>query len=178
MTHTLRTCSRGWATGTRAELFRRLLESALQELIDAELTATIGARPHERTDQRTNWRNGSRPRTLSTPAGKQLGDLLERPSGNRGAPLLGQQQHQPAGINLPNGKRLVLGDRCQLLAFAHRPADSSPHRPGTQDRLPCWTPDGSEPSAEASAQRTAWGPRSTGSGCSVGVALMPDRIQR
>jgi putative transposase len=50
-------------------LFRRLLQGALQELIDAELTATIGAAPHERTEARTNQRNGGRPRTLSTPAG-------------------------------------------------------------------------------------------------------------
>ncbi len=55
--------------GDARELFRRLLESALQELIDAELTSAIGAGPHERTEQRTNWRNGSRPRVLSTPAG-------------------------------------------------------------------------------------------------------------
>ena len=31
--------------------------------------AVIGAAPHERTDQRTNLRNGSRPRTLTTTAG-------------------------------------------------------------------------------------------------------------
>lgn len=51
------------------DLFRRLLEQALQQLIDTELTAAIGARPHERTDARSNWRNGARARTLSTPAG-------------------------------------------------------------------------------------------------------------
>lgn len=54
--------------GTR-DLFRRLLERALQELIDAELTTAIGAGPHERTDDRTNHRNGGRTRLLSTPAG-------------------------------------------------------------------------------------------------------------
>jgi hypothetical protein len=40
-----------------------------QALIEAELTAVIGAGPHERTDARTTQRNGSRPRTLSTTAG-------------------------------------------------------------------------------------------------------------
>ena len=54
--------------GTK-ELFRRLLEQALQELIDAELTAQIGASRHERADTRSNWRNGGRRRILSTPAG-------------------------------------------------------------------------------------------------------------
>lgn len=54
--------------GTK-ELFRRLLEQALQELIDAELTTQIGARRHERTESRSNWRNGGRTRMLWTPAG-------------------------------------------------------------------------------------------------------------
>jgi len=51
------------------DLFRRLLEGALQELIDTELAATIGAERHERTETRTNQRNGGRDRLLSTPAG-------------------------------------------------------------------------------------------------------------
>ena len=41
----------------------------MQELIDAELTAAIGAAPHERIETRSNQRNGSRSRLLSTPAG-------------------------------------------------------------------------------------------------------------
>ena len=37
-------------------LFRDLVEKALQELIDAELTEAIGAGPYERTETRTNRR--------------------------------------------------------------------------------------------------------------------------
>jgi len=55
--------------GDSRDLFRRLLERGMQDLIDAELTATIGAELHERTDTRTHQRNGGRSRTLSTPAG-------------------------------------------------------------------------------------------------------------
>jgi putative transposase len=54
--------------GTK-ELFRRLLEQALHYLIDAELCAQIGAGRHERSDSRSNYRNGGRTRMLSTPAG-------------------------------------------------------------------------------------------------------------
>jgi len=50
-------------------LFRDLVQQALQELIDAELAEAIGAKPHERTETRTNQRNGGRSRVLSTPAG-------------------------------------------------------------------------------------------------------------
>ena len=48
---------------------RRPPQTIYQALIDAELTAVIGAGPHERSDTRINQRNGSRPRTLSTIAG-------------------------------------------------------------------------------------------------------------
>jgi len=59
---------RAW-DGDSKELFRRLLEAGMQELIDAELTAAIGAAPHERSEARSNQRNGARSRLLSTPAG-------------------------------------------------------------------------------------------------------------
>ena len=48
---------------------RTATETLYQALIEAELTAVIGAAPHERTDARTAQRNGHRPRTLTTPAG-------------------------------------------------------------------------------------------------------------
>ena len=40
-----------------------------QALIDAELTAVIGAGPWERSPDRTAQRNGHRPRTLTTTTG-------------------------------------------------------------------------------------------------------------
>src|SRR5688572_11389105 len=51
------------------DTIRTSLEWILQQLIEAELTAFIGAGPHERTESRTNLRNGHRSRLLSTPAG-------------------------------------------------------------------------------------------------------------
>jgi hypothetical protein len=60
--------------------FRELLQRALQELIDTELTAHVGAQPHERTETRTNRRNGTRSRVLSTPAGVQHTSSSESPT--------------------------------------------------------------------------------------------------
>jgi transposase-like protein len=48
---------------------RDILTAALQELIEAELTAMIGAAPGVRTPERVAQRNGHRPKLLSTPAG-------------------------------------------------------------------------------------------------------------
>jgi putative transposase len=48
---------------------RSAAETVYQALIEAELTDTIGAALHERTDTRTNQRNGHRTRILSTTAG-------------------------------------------------------------------------------------------------------------
>ena len=42
---------------------RQAAQTIYQALIEAELTAVIGAAPHERTEQRSNLRNGARPRT-------------------------------------------------------------------------------------------------------------------
>ncbi|WP_372443477.1 IS256 family transposase [Rhabdothermincola sediminis] len=55
----------GEVTGT----IRASLEWILQQLIEVEATAFIGAAPFERTETRTAQRNGRRPRLLSTPAG-------------------------------------------------------------------------------------------------------------
>ena len=52
------------------DVFRRLLRAGLQDLIDAEATAVIGAGHYERTSGRTNRRNGKRPKTLATTAGE------------------------------------------------------------------------------------------------------------
>ena len=47
-----------------------MLQAGLQDLINAEATERIGAAPHERTPERTTRRNGTRPKTLATPAGE------------------------------------------------------------------------------------------------------------
>ncbi|BCI81233.1 hypothetical protein MTY66_28580 [Mycolicibacterium sp. TY66] len=50
-------------------VFAELIRSGLQQLIEAEATAAIGAGRYERSDGRTVHRNGHRPKTVSTTAG-------------------------------------------------------------------------------------------------------------
>ena len=52
------------------EVFRRLLQAGLQDLVNAEAAAVIGAQRYERTPERTNRRNGKRLKTVATTAGE------------------------------------------------------------------------------------------------------------
>jgi putative transposase len=54
---------------TLASSPRVILTAALQELIEVEITATIGAEHGERTPERGTQRNGRRSKLISTPAG-------------------------------------------------------------------------------------------------------------
>jgi len=55
--------------GDGTELIRELAQWALQQLIEAEATELIGAGRYERSDARSNERNGKRSRLLSTATG-------------------------------------------------------------------------------------------------------------
>ncbi|MFP5316791.1 MAG: IS256 family transposase [Acidimicrobiia bacterium] len=55
--------------GGDIDVIRRSVELVLQALIEAEASEAIGAEPHERSESRTNLRNGHRPRLLSIKAG-------------------------------------------------------------------------------------------------------------
>jgi putative transposase len=56
--------------GADTDLLRRVLEHAMQRLIEAEAAAHIGAGPHERASTRTTHRNGHRERILDTGSGR------------------------------------------------------------------------------------------------------------
>ncbi len=48
---------------------REIVERVVQELLEAEMSAHIGAAPYERSDSRKGHRNGYKPRTLRTRVG-------------------------------------------------------------------------------------------------------------
>jgi len=56
-------------SGEGLDLIRESVRTVYQELIETELTSAIGAGLYERTDDRTNERNGHRARVLATKAG-------------------------------------------------------------------------------------------------------------
>jgi transposase-like protein len=55
--------------GGDVDVIRASVEMVLQALIDAEATEVIGAARHERSASRTNQRNGTRPKLVTTKAG-------------------------------------------------------------------------------------------------------------
>lgn len=55
--------------GESIDVIRASVEMVLQALIDAEAAEVIGAAPHERSSARTNQRNGTRAKVVTTKAG-------------------------------------------------------------------------------------------------------------
>src|SRR5579875_678008 len=53
----------------RADFVRVAVERLMQAIVEVELELKVGAGRYERSESRTNLRNGSRPRQLDTPAG-------------------------------------------------------------------------------------------------------------
>ena len=57
------------------EFFTRVVKQAVQKLLEAEMTAFLGAESHERVRTRRGYRSGHRPRTLKTRIGRLRLDL-------------------------------------------------------------------------------------------------------
>ncbi len=53
-----------------ADLMRELVRHVMQEILESEMTDTLGAEPGERTEARLGYRAGYYPRTLVTRVGK------------------------------------------------------------------------------------------------------------
>lgn len=60
----------GFLSGTTSESgLRSLLEQVLNQVLEAQVREQIGALRYERTEERQGYRNGVRPRTLTTRVG-------------------------------------------------------------------------------------------------------------
>jgi transposase-like protein len=51
------------------DFLREIVERAVQAVLDAEMSAHLGAERYERGEGRTGYRNGTKPRTLVTRVG-------------------------------------------------------------------------------------------------------------
>jgi transposase-like protein len=48
----------------------RLVEQVLNQVLEAEVTETLQAKPYERTEERHGYRNSFKPRTMTTRVGR------------------------------------------------------------------------------------------------------------
>ena len=53
----------------RGEAFKKILQTSLNKILQAESAEQLKAAPHERSEERTDCRNGSRDRDLNTRIG-------------------------------------------------------------------------------------------------------------
>lgn len=95
--------------GEVTDTIRTSLEWILQQLIEAEATAFIGAAPHERTESRVTQRNGHRPRLLSTPAGDVELEIPKLRQGSFFPSLLGRCRPRDGRPDFLSGSANVLG---------------------------------------------------------------------
>ena len=70
-------------TGDRDEAMKFLLERLLNEIMKAESEEQLGAGKHERTEERQDYRNGTRERELNT----RIGTLTLRVPRHRNEPF-------------------------------------------------------------------------------------------
>ena len=106
--------------GPEGDVLRRALEGLVRQLMEAEVTARVGAGLHERSDERTTWRNGYRPRGWET----RVGPLLlqgRRRRRSLGPSSFGRTKPPPP---LP-GKRSRSDLRDGTPSGSHRPASAT-----------------------------------------------------
>ncbi|MBA2518621.1 MAG: transposase [Chloroflexia bacterium] len=82
------------------EFPRGLVQTALQALLEAELTAHLGAARYERTEERRGYRNGTKPRTLTTRAGRIELRVPQDRDGTFSPELLGRYQRNEQALVL------------------------------------------------------------------------------
>jgi putative transposase len=69
MTKTNMDLSELMAKHDQGDLLRSIAEAVLQRIMEADVEGLIGAGRHERSGERTSWRNGYRERALDTRLG-------------------------------------------------------------------------------------------------------------
>jgi putative transposase len=91
------------------EMLREILFSALQEILEAEMTEHVGARPHERTASRTGSRNGYKPHILKTRVGMMTLTVPQDREGTFSTKLFGRYQRVEKALVLALMEMYIVG---------------------------------------------------------------------
>lgn len=91
------------------DLLREIVRSALQEILEAQMTEHVGAERHERTSERTGQRNGYKPRTLSTRVGTMTLMVPQDRDGTFSSKLFARYQRSEKALVLALMEMYVVG---------------------------------------------------------------------
>ena len=91
------------------DLVREIVRSALQEILEAEMTEHVGAARHERTQNRTGQRNGYKPHTLTTRVGAMTLRVPQDREGNFSTKLFARYQRTEKALVLALMEMYVVG---------------------------------------------------------------------
>jgi putative transposase len=83
-----------------ADFLRQLTERTLQHLLEAEMSAHLGAERYERTEERTGHRNGYKPRTLHTRVGTLTLQVPQDRDGTFSTALFARYQRSEKALTL------------------------------------------------------------------------------
>ena len=113
---------------------RESVREAMQQILEAEMTDTVGARPGERTEERLGYRAGHYPRTLVTRVGKLelrvprdrdgrfSTELFERYQRSEKALVSALAEMYVQGVSTRKVKAITEElSRSQLLRLGHKP---------------------------------------------------------
>ena len=85
---------------TEARGLQGLLETVLNQVLEAQVTEHIGAQPYERSVERTAYRHGSRLRTLTTRVGPLVLHVPQVRDGSFSPTLFVRDQRSEQALNL------------------------------------------------------------------------------
>jgi putative transposase len=91
------------------EAFSRLLEEIFNQVLLAQSTEQLGAKPYERTDERTAYRNGVRERQLTTRVGKLTLKVPRHRNGQFSTELFNRYQRSEQALVLAMMEMVVNG---------------------------------------------------------------------
>ena len=150
--------------GGDLDVVREGLALVLQALIDAEATQHIGARPYERSEQRTAHRNGTRSRLLSTKAGDVELRIPKLREGSFFPALLEPRRRIDRALLAVVMEAYVHGTSTRKVddlvkALAWTAASPSPRSPGSAPNSTArWPPSGPGRWLPPPSRRCSWTP--------------------
>ena len=87
----------------------KLVEQVLNQVLEAEVTETLQAKPYERTEERQGYRNGFKPRTMTTRVGRLVLSVPQVREGKFSPELFARFQRSEQALILASMEMVING---------------------------------------------------------------------